>query len=110
MAQKCDGRWTFWVGKPESDLLPYFFLGGVARDSRKDRKPAGGSVLDRLEIAALHVGQNALARGGEVHEVALDVALGAEGEIDEGLLAAHAPGKRRQQLAKVRRGGGEALP
>ena len=41
--------------------------------------------------------------------MALDVALGAEGEIDEGLLAAHAPGKRRQQLAKVRRVGGEAL-
>src|SRR6266702_4046987 len=109
IAQELDEPLRVLVGKTEDDLVAYFFLGGVARDSLQDREPAGGGGLDGLEIAALHVRQKALPGGGEVHEVALDVAFGAEREIDEGLLAAHAPGERRQQLAKIRRAGGEAL-
>src|SRR5712692_6910942 len=92
IAQKVDEPLRVLVGKTENDLVAYSLLGGVARDSLQDREPAGGGVLDGLEIAALHVGKNALPRGGEVHEVALDVALGAEREIDKGLLPPHAPG------------------
>src|SRR5712692_5217346 len=71
IAQKVDEPLRVLVGKTENDLVAYPLLGGVARDSLKDREPAGGGVLDGLEVAVLHVRQDALPRGGEVHEVAL---------------------------------------
>src|SRR6266571_2987153 len=80
IAQKVDEPLRVLVGKTENHLVAHFLLGSVARDSLQDLEPAGGGVLDRLEIAVLHIGKNAVARGGEVHEVALDVAFGAERE------------------------------
>src|SRR5258706_54947 len=67
------------VREPEHDVLAYLPLGGVSRDAAENRESRGDRLIDRLQVAVLHVREDLLLRGGEVHQVSLDVAFGTEG-------------------------------
>lgn len=77
--------------------MPELLLRGVAPDATQNWKAGGDGLIDRLQIAALEVGKRPFPSGGEVDEVSLDVALGAEREVDEGLFAPHPSGQRSEQ-------------
>src|SRR5918993_5165261 len=60
------------IRKAEHHLMFDAMLRGIFRDAPEDRKSPLDGGVDRHQIARLHVGQDALSRSRQRHEMAAD--------------------------------------
>ena len=83
--QEIDEDGSRRVGEPEHHTVVDVVLAGVAGDPAEDRQASFEGLVDGREVGTLQIGQDAAAGGREVDEVAADVAVGSERQVDEGV-------------------------
>ena len=71
------------IGKSEDDPVLDPVFRRILRDAPEDREPTLDCGVDGHQIAGLHVGEDALPRGREGHQVPSDVALDAQRQVEE---------------------------
>ena len=87
------------IGKAEHDAVLKLARDGVAADTAHDVKALLRRAIDGAEVVLLHVGEDAVAGASQARQMALDVALCAERQIHERLMALQPARQRRQHPA-----------
>src|SRR5881392_861244 len=95
LPQEVEEPWRRLIRKPEHDLMSNVLLRSVAGDPTKDRNAIVDRAVDRVDIAPLHVGEDSIARRGEMDQMPLDMTLCTEGEIHKWVPGTGARGQRR---------------
>ena len=97
------------IGESKHHLVPHVLLDRVAGNAPENGEAFTHRLIDRLQVAAFHVGKDSISSSGNMNEMPPDVAVSAQGEIDERVFRSRPSGERSESRAQVFRACNDAF-